>query len=115
VGRIHVIGIGLTGLIDGLAVIGIYWFAAQATNHFRETAGIRHKTTEQYLQRAHAWYIVVVIAVIGGLATVLTAWLLGAFLPLIWVILAFSFLGIIAAGNGKQLDEQAERERSRAD
>lgn len=111
-GRINVVGVSLTVLIDGLAIYAGAMFSMRAAEHFRATARIKHKTSDQYYERAHAWYIVMLIGFIGLIAALATGWLVGADGSIVWVLTVFALIFIIGMNAGQDVERKAEREQT---
>ena len=111
-GRINVVGVLFTVLIDGVAIYSGAMLLMRATEHFHATSRIKHKTSEQYYERAHAWYIIMLVGFIGAVATLATGWLMQIGRPIIWVLSLFGLMFIIGMNAGMDIERQAEREQA---
>lgn len=97
----------MTVLIDGLAIYSGILLSMKAEDHFRATARIKQKTSEQYRERAYAWYIVAVIGMIGCVATIATGCLLSTGQSALWLLLGFAVVVIVGVNSGNDADKRA--------
>ena len=111
-GRINVIGVSLTVLIDGVAIYAAALLAMRAADHFRATAWIKHKTSDQYYERAHAWYIIMLIGVVGLVASIATGWLTHMGESIVWVLTVFGLMFVIGMSAGQDVERKAQRKQT---
>ena len=111
-GRINVVGVSLTVLIDGLAIYFGALLSMRAAEHFSATARIKHKTSDQYYERAHAWYIIMLIGVVGLVAAVATGWLTHAGESIVWVLTVFGLMFVVGMSAGQDVERKAQREQA---